>query len=128
MLSSVGGSARATESSDIVEFVCGTCSALYISFYLEIAEEDVPMTPLHPPRLLQTPLHQPRSSRINILDMAMGCERAQDQFDLWSLVWVVLELRVVEKWIKYSKVGMSQLKSVSSQILRGAAHSLSLIR
>jgi hypothetical protein len=34
--------------------------------------------------------------------MSMGCERAQDQFDLWSLVWVVLELRVVEEWVQDS--------------------------
>lgn len=122
------GRAFATESSDMAETVCfctfsalkhdqhhsrktARLSAHCVHPGRDSKEHNPPVTALDLPRLLQASLNQPTGSRVDIADMAVRGQRAQDKLDLRPFVRIVLELRMIEERVEHPQVSMAELRS-----------------
>lgn len=55
---------------------------------------------------IETPVDQARSRRVDVANVRVTDERHEDQTDLWSFVWVVLELCVGQERVEHPEICM----------------------
>ena len=53
---------------------------------------------------------------MDLTELRVGHQRSQDEFDLGSLVRVILELGMVKKRVENSEIGVAELRSAGARV------------